>query len=164
MNLKLKFLNFKGDRYTYTEEQVKDKSWLQIFHMKFKSIVAYLIYEKDCKWLHFLVSTLCDIEMCLKYLKDKELQYNVEGCNILNPNTKTTKAEDNIPKKDFYCNGCIYSGYSRVAGFFLGTHSYGYCYYLGKGDYSFLNSTELLWDGCKECGINEDMEIGDEDE
>ncbi len=165
MKLKLKFLNYnkKGNGYTYTEEQVKDKSWLQVFHMKFKSIIAYLIYEKDCKWLHLLISILCDIETGIKYLKDKELQENVEGCNILNPNTGTTMAQDNIPKKDLYCDGCIYSGYSRIAYFFLGAHSDSYCYYLGKGDYSFLNPTELLWDGCKECGINEDIEIVDDD-
>ena len=27
-----------------------------------------------------------------------------------------------------------------------------YCYYLGKGDYSFIRGTAILWDGCKECG------------
>ena len=163
MNLKLKFLNLKENGYTYTEEQVKGKSWLQIFHMKFKSVIAYLIYEKDCKWLHLLISTLCDIEMGIYYIKDKELQENVEGCNILNPNTNTTLAMENIPEKDFYCGGCIYGHYSRIADFFLGMHSCGYCYYLGKGDYSFLNPTELLWDGCKECGINEGIEIEDEE-
>ena len=30
------------------------------------------------------------------------------------------------------------------------------CWYLGKGDFSYHRPTLLLWDGCKECGINDD--------
>lgn len=36
----------------------------------------------------------------------------------------------------------------------------GYCKHLKKGDW-MKNSTSLLWDMCKECGINDDWEIGD---
>jgi len=32
----------------------------------------------------------------------------------------------------------------------------GYCHYLGKGDWEMDNAISLLWDQCKECGINID--------
>ncbi len=32
--------------------------------------------------------------------------------------------------------------------------SYGYCLYIGKGDLELEGG--LLWDMCKECGVNED--------
>ena len=32
----------------------------------------------------------------------------------------------------------------------------GYCYYLDRGDWETDSATSLLWDQCKECGINID--------
>jgi hypothetical protein len=37
----------------------------------------------------------------------------------------------------------------------------GFCSYLNKGDWQ-KNGTFLLWDACKECGINDDWEEEDE--
>jgi hypothetical protein len=35
--------------------------------------------------------------------------------------------------------------------------SNGYCSFLGEGDWE-PNGTSLLWDSCKECGINDNFE------
>jgi hypothetical protein len=35
----------------------------------------------------------------------------------------------------------------------------GFCYYLNRGDFTFGHPTDLLWDGCKCCGINEQEEL-----
>jgi hypothetical protein len=37
--------------------------------------------------------------------------------------------------------------------------NFGYCIYLDKGDFD-EDGTSLLWDQCKECGINDDEEEG----
>ena len=163
MSFKLKFLNTGSSDYIYEEWQVANKSWLQIFHQKFKDYIAYLIYDKNYKWLQFLISILCEIEMGILYLKDRELQDALSGCNIGIKKDENgnwiTKANRNIPQNTFYCQGCPYGVYiSKIARFFYGLHCDGYCYYKGRGDFSFLNPTDLLWDGCKECGINEDIE------
>ena len=34
----------------------------------------------------------------------------------------------------------------------------GYCQYLGVGDWEMGQGHGLLWDQCKECGINENFE------
>ena len=34
----------------------------------------------------------------------------------------------------------------------------GFCYYLNQGDFTFGHPTDLLWDGCKCCGVNNDIE------
>lgn len=54
-----------------------------------------------------------------------------------------------------YCDDCPYADTSKVAKALFGYQCAGYCYYLGKGDYSFSRSTSILWDGCKECGIHD---------
>ena len=40
-----------------------------------------------------------------------------------------------------------------------GEQNFGYCIYLDKGDFDEYG-TSLLWDQCKECGINDDEEGG----
>lgn len=37
----------------------------------------------------------------------------------------------------------------------------GYCHYLKRGDWE-CSELSLLWDGVKECGINDDMEEEDD--
>jgi len=36
----------------------------------------------------------------------------------------------------------------------------GYCYLIGRGDWE-IGATSLLWDQCKECGINDDLDEED---
>ena len=80
-----------------------------------------------------------------------------------------------IPK-GYYCDGCKY--YHRLP--CLPEQENGYCEYLGKSDWDLnredddrdftvmrgkmklivkgkdLPNMSLLWDGCKECGVNDD--------
>lgn len=172
--LKVKFLNFgkrpdeDGYCFKYGLEDVYNKSWVEVIHMKFRDFITMLIYDYNCNWVEWLISTLSQLEMEIKLLFDKELRNDLYCCNVgqgYDENGKiTTKAVQNIPKHTLYCQGCAYGVYSSsIARFFYGEQSDGWCYYLGKGDFSFTNPTDLLWDGCKCCGINEDIEI-DEDE
>lgn len=156
-NLKLKFLNLgkkQDDDFIYDECDIRNSSWMEVIHKKFQDIIAWLIYDKEWIWVEFFISLLAQAEMELKFLLDKELQENLIGCNV-SVNGKS-KAETLIPKRTLYCEGCPYKSRSCVARFFYGYQSSGYCYYLGKGDFSFYNATLILWDGCKECGIGED--------
>ena len=160
MNRKLKFLNsFKkcdedGFCFEYVEEDVVDKSWLTIFHMKFKDIIAYLIYDRKWIWLEWLISSLAHTEMELKLVFDKELKEEIEQSDYTA-----------IPKQSLYCQSgpdfCPFGVFtSSIAKFFYGSQCDGYCYYLSKGDFSFNRPTDLLWDGCKECGIGvEDLNV-----
>jgi hypothetical protein len=90
------------------------------------------------------------------------------------------KDKNKIPK-GIYCDGC---SYLRILPC-LPDQENGYCEYLGQSDYEInrmdddkdfevsqgdtvrimkgrdLPSSSLLWDGCKECGINSDFEEGD---
>lgn len=134
-------------------------SILSNLHEKFQKLIGYLIYEKDWLWLHLLISTLATFEMEVKMLWDKEFKYNyidranikrISGPDITEPD-KEYPYEQIIPKNTMYCECCEYWDGSKVARFFLGSQCDGYCYYLGKGDFSFINSTDLLWDGCKCC-------------
>lgn len=167
--LKLKFLNSfkkKGEDdycFLYDEDDIKDKSWLQVIHMKFRDCISYLTYDLKWVWLDFFISLLCDIEMKFRFIFDSKGRDDLITADIGNDEIGTD-AEDNIPKNSFYCQGCPYSGRSKIAWFFYGEHSVGYCYYLERGDFSFLRPTDLLWDGCKECGINEDIDDIEEEE
>lgn len=113
--------------------------------------------------LEWFLCLLCEIEMGLKIAKDKEFRDYVNTCHICSidkdGNMTETSAKRDIPKDTLYCCDCPFSDNSNIAKFIFGYQSSGYCYYLGKGDFSYINHTDLLWDGCKECGVNEDIEV-----
>ena len=138
---------------------------LDKLHKKFREWVAEKVWDKDWIWLNFLISLLCEIEMAMPLFKNPEeyRQINSAGAVHVHPQGETESyAQRVIPKRTFYCGVCPFYSWSEVAQFFYGYQCCGYCYYLGKGDFSFLQPTDLLWDGCKECGINEDMESCEE--
>jgi hypothetical protein len=121
---------------------------------KIQTLIAYLIYDREWNWLHLTISTLCDLEMQIPLLQDRDFKYDLDIADMVPPSEKESKsfAEENIPKQSLYCQGCPYIGRSNIARTLLGDQACGYCYYLGKGDYSFIRGTAILWDGCKECG------------
>ena len=161
MSLKVKFLNLgkKVDKdeycFAYDEDDVKYKSWFEVIHLKFINIIAYLTYDRRWVWIDFVISLLAHAEMNLKFLFNKELQEALECCDVV-VNGEHSKAELLIPKRTLYCESCPYKSVSKIAKFFYGYQMCGYCYYLGKGDFSFIHPTDLLWDGCKACGIGEE--------
>lgn len=133
---------------------------LDKLHEKFKEWIAEKVWDKNWIWLNFFISLLCEIEMAIPLFKNPEeyRQINLAGVIRVHPQGGTESyAQRVIPKETFYCENCSFYARSNVARFFYGNQCCGYCYYLGKGDFSFLQPTDLLWDGCKECGINEDM-------
>ena len=121
--------------------------------------INYLIYGRNWLWLHCLISLLCDWEMMAKM--DKWFRDELERCDITHRMDEVPQFTQLIPKKTMYCEGCPYAGTSEIASTLLGYQSSGYCYYLGKGDYSYIRSTDILWDGCKECGVNDDIDWED---
>ena len=127
-------------------------------------IVNFLIFDLNWTWLEFVLSGLCELEMQFKLIFDKKLRHYVNCADtiFISEGQEKSYSEQFIPKKTFYCEDCIYQGCSKLANFFFGYQSSGYCYYLGKGDFSFMKPTTILWDGCKECGRYEDIEIEDE--
>ena len=126
---------------------------------KFQDFISYLIHDLNWVWLEFLISSLCEFEMQLKLIFDEDFRHQVDNSDTVFVSAGQDKsyAEENIPKNTFYCEDCIYKGRSKLAKFFYGYQSCGYCYYIGKGDFSFSKPTTILWDGCKECGRFEDI-------
>lgn len=111
--------------------KILTKIWFRITAILFGSDFAML-----------LVSTLGQLEVEFKlYLKGFECWDNFND-------------ESKIPKNDMYCSGCPYKTYSKIVKMIYGGQVSGYCYYLNRGDFSYINSTMLLWDDCKECGIS----------
>lgn len=126
---------------------------MQKIKKQIQKLVLYLIYEKEWDWLHLIISTLADLEMNIKLLKNAEFKHHLDVCDLVGiGNFEISPAEENIPKQTFYCKDCIYHSKSNFAENLMGNQYSGYCYYLGKGDYAFSRSTETLWDSGKECG------------
>lgn len=95
--------------------------------------------------------------------------------------------DESVIPKGTYCDGCPYWRHrSEIDNKEVNEYNFGYCLYLGKGDleinsekhwrrvYTKEDGTEaegelrsaddegmffsLLWDGCKECQINDDYD------
>jgi len=101
--------------------------------------------------------------MSFGLMLDKEFKDRMDTCSVLNKYSRKCDWQETIPENTFYCSGCEYRGWSSLANFFFGDQCDGYCYYLGKGDFSYVRPTQLLWDGCKECGLGEDIELSEEE-
>lgn len=119
----------------------------------FTNFISFLIYEWNWVWLHYIISTLCDLEMGWKMVMDEQWRSDIEAMDITVKARGTCDWQENIPKDSLYCEGCPYKDHSVLADFFFGSQCNGYCWFLGKGDYSFIRPTELIWDGCKDCGM-----------
>lgn len=125
-----------------------------------QNLISFLIYDWNWTWLEFILSSLCEFEMQFKLIFDKEFRHYVNCADTIfvSEGQEKSYSEQFIPKKTFYCEDCIYQSYSKLAQFFYGLQGCGYCYYMGRGDFSFTQPTMTLWDGCKECGRYEDIE------
>lgn len=124
--------------------------------------IYYLTAELNWTWLDLLICTLCDLEMQIPLLLHPGAREDLNtadiGVRLPNGEITETTASQVIPKDLCYCNGCPFHGTSKIAKACFGSQMSGYCYYLARGDYSFIRPTDLLWDGCKECGVNTDEE------
>ena len=111
----------------------------------------FAIYDK-IPLLEWILHSLCELEMTFKLLLDKDFKLKLDTMNILHRSSDMTCWQETIPKNTDYCGSCKFKAYSKLAEFFFGHSGCSYCYYLGKGDFSYYNATGLLFDGCKECG------------
>ena len=115
-----------------------------------------LTQKQGFQWLDLLVNMLCVLEMNIKLYKDKEFKDDV---NVADMNWDRV-----IPTNTLYCDGCMYKSRSNIARLFYGTQMDGFCYYLNRGDFTYGHYTDILWDGCKCCGIGEEFDDEDEDD
>ena len=82
----------------------------------------------------------------------------LDTCTMTTSIDEECEAYKLIPKNTLYCYDnmiqCPFHEISIIAYNLYGSQRCGYCYYLGKGDFSFIRPTDLLWDSCKECGVS----------
>ena len=116
---------------------------------KFREFIAYLIYDKEYKWLETIINKLCEWEMYIRGTAVRKVFGNFG------------KIPEGIYCYEGFNNVCPYWNFSRIATFFYGKQSAGYCYYLNEGD--FNSDTMILWDMCKCCGVNDEEDIDEED-
>ena len=111
----------------------------------FRNFISYLIFTCKWVWLEQLITFLCEIEML---------------CSA----ARKVRVDTRKIPQGFYCytqeGTCPYWDYSKVAKFFYGAQSSGYCHFLHEGD--FNSGTLILWDQCKCCCENEE-ECNEED-
>lgn len=146
------------------EFKMVTRKCLEELHIKFQDFIYSLVEDHGWLWIDVIIDALCYIEVNFKLAKDKEFLESLKYGDVSpGPNHKSLN-QLRIPENDIYCSGCPFRTTSKLAKFFYGEQSSGYCYYLNKGDFSFGHSTDLLWDGCKCCGENMDIEIEEDDE
>ena len=130
---------------------------------KFNRLIAYLIYDREWTWLEVVIDLLCTVEISIKPLFNRRFRNLLRTCSLHTDDT-LPEVYDIIPQETFYCHDCEFRSISTLAMFFYGEQHCGYCYYIGKGDFNFISPTELLWDGCKECKMYEDIDLEELDE
>lgn len=128
------------------------KKWI-----KYNFVNSFYDFYKNHPLVECLLCSLCEFEMNIKLANNQNLKEELEICDIVGADNKT-KAQKHIPQNSLYCSNCPYLSYSKIADFIFGYQCSGYCYYLNRGDFSYSKHTDLLWDLCKECGINEDLD------
>ena len=129
------------------------------FKNKLHNYLIYVLFKICAKFtpLKVFLCNLCDLEMQCKVMFNKNYLGYLENSDILNKGEEMSNAQRDIPE-GFYCEECPFKGRSSLANLFFGSQSDGYCYYLGKGDFSYIHPTDLLWDSCKECGVNDNYD------
>ena len=135
--------------------QITMRKTKEYLHSLLMDIVYKLTEEYNWKWLDVLIDVLCNLEVNIRLMRNRDLYDNLRFGDV-GTSTCASWNQTQIPQDSLYCQGCPFHTISEIATLFYGDQMSGYCYYLNQGDFSFGHSTNLLWDGCKECGINED--------
>lgn len=127
-----------------------------------KKLIKFL---EEHRLVRYVVCLICSIEAETRFITDKEMCEFLDGCHNKTLETlengeslddlfeKETPIDTRIPKNTYYCEDCEFKSTSKLARWIWGTGSY--CLYLQRGDFSFSQPTDLLWDGVKCCGINQ---------
>lgn len=102
-------------------------------------------------------------ELCGEGLRDADNEYFLQAIVL------SRKRDTSVIPKGTYCytrdgkggtTSCpyLFSRPSMLLDPAHGEQESGYCAFLQKGDWMDKDGTMLLWDACKECGINDDLE------
>ena len=124
---------------------------------EFNDFMGTLIYDKHWSWLELIIASLSELEIGIYLLTHTEVRNRINRCTITSSKDEIWYAYQVIPKNSFYCETCPFWAYSKIAKFFYGEQTDGYCFFLGKGDFSYIRPTDLLWDQVKCCGLFEDQ-------
>lgn len=146
-----------SDWWKKYEPTLKQKL-IKKLHLAFNNFICYLTSDLQWYWLDAIIDTLCYLEVNLKLAKRKEFRDNLYTGDVCVPGGKTW-CHEQIPEDSLYCDRCPFAVTSKIATLFYGSQMNGFCYYLNQGDFTFGHPTDLLWDGCKCCGINEQEEL-----
>lgn len=121
-----------------------EPTWLYTLKCKLNGFISNIVWHCFARFEigRLIISSICEAEINVRYFFNKKYREWYE----LSDWTKE------IPKDTFYCSGCSYRCGSHIAYWLLGRQSYGYCFFINRGDFSYINPTMLLHDGCKECG------------
>lgn len=124
---------------------------------KFREFLYWLTTNLNWYWIDAIIDTLCYLEMNLKLCKNKQLRDDLYTGDVSVNQEHESWCMTQIPKNTFYCEGCPFRQTSAIARFCYGEQMDGFCYYLNQGDFTFGHPTDILWDGCKCCGIGEEI-------
>jgi hypothetical protein len=130
-------------------------TWLDELRMNWnikRANFFFAIYN-NISFLEWFLKSLCELEMSFRLMLDKEFKDRLDTCGVVNAKTEKCDWQETIPENSMYCEGCEYWDWSHLAAFFFGNGAY--CYFIGKGDWSYVKPTMLLFDGCKECNLQE---------
>lgn len=111
------------------------------------------------KLLKYIICLICTVEAEVRFITDSKLCDFLDNCSSKVVNEDEDLLADNFPINDvipsntYYCEDCDMRSFSKLAQLIFGSGHY--CLYLQRGDFSFSQPTDLLWDGVKCCGINQ---------
>lgn len=145
-----------SDWWKKYEPTLKQKL-IRKLHLAFNNFICYLTSDLGWDWLDAVIDALCYLEVNLKLAKRKEFRDNLYCGDVCVPGGKTW-CHEQIPADSLYCDRCPFAVTSKIATLFYGSQMNGFCYYLNQGDFTFGHPTDLLWDGCKCCGVSTDIE------
>lgn len=128
----------------------------EFLHKLLIDLIYKLTEEYNWKWIDIFIDALCNLEVNIRLLKNRELLNNLRYGDVVTSPDYGSWNYSQIPEDSLYCHDCPFRTTSKIATLFYGEQLSGYCYYMNQGDFSFGHATELLWDGCKECGINDE--------
>jgi len=110
--------------------------------------VTFLKYEEMQNWILKEKPVTNESRKLFEIIKEQYLELT----------EMLEEPEKHIPNEILYCSDCPFSDSDP----YQLEQNNGYCHYLHSGDWED-DHIGLLWDGCKECGVNEDFSKYDEE-
>ena len=114
-------------------------------------------------WLYATRQSLLDIGVHPLGICTEINEINAGDASLTQAALTESEAHSLIPKNTLYCYGRNGTANYRQCPFWdkiehFPKMSNGFCHFLKEGDFTH-NSSSLLWDSCKSCGISDDIEF-----